>query len=100
MQCYDALWLQHTLLDLYKSGINSNLLNLIYEASRKANIAIKTPVGVSESREIEDQVMQGETLSSILCTNSMGKISDDCKIEPFKYRGKVPVPKLGFVDEC
>ena len=98
-QCYDALWLEHTLLDVHKSGIDSNLLNLIYEASRKAKIAVKSPVGVSEAKEIEDQVMQGETLSSILCTNTMDKISTDCPIKPFKYREKISIPKLGFVDD-
>ena len=84
---------------LKKSGIQSSLLNLIHEASKTANITVKTPVGVSASKKIEEQVMQGETLSSILCTNSMDKISTECKIKPFKYREKIVVPKLGFVDD-
>ena len=43
--------------------------------------------------------MQGENISSILCTNSIDKISKDCKISPFEYRGKKIVPKMGFVDD-
>ena len=49
-QAYDSLWLEHTLLDLYENKVESNLLNVIHESSRKASIAIKTPVGISESK--------------------------------------------------
>ena len=91
--------MMHFGLNLYNSGVNTYLLNLINEASKTANISIKTPAGVTESKDIHDQVMQGETLSSILCTNSMDKISKDSKIEPLKYRNKISIPKLGFVDD-
>ena len=43
--------------------------------------------------------MQGETLASVLCTNTMDTISKDCKIDPYKYRDSVDIPKLGFVDD-
>ena len=43
--------------------------------------------------------MQGETLSSILCTCTIDKISNECDIENYKYRDSVKVPKLGFVDD-
>ena len=84
--CYDALWVEHTLLDLHSNGVDSNLLNLVYEGSKSASIKIKTPVGTSDSKEITDQVMQGETVSSILCTSTVDKISKDNKIKEYKYR--------------
>ena len=43
--------------------------------------------------------MQGKRLSSILCTSTVDTVSKTCKIEPFKYRNKVEIPKLGFVDD-
>ena len=49
--------------------------------------------------EVEELVMQGESISSILCTSSMDKISQECKKEPYKYRNEVEIPKLGFVDD-
>ena len=98
-QCFDSLWVEKTLLDLYKKDIKDNTLNLIYEASKNANIQIKTPVGISKKQSIKSIVMQGETLSSILCTCTIDTISNECDIENYKYRDSVGVPKLGFVDD-
>ena len=71
----------------------------MHEMSRKAYIHMKTPVGVAESKEIEDTIMQGESVSSILCTNSMDKISKDCPLKTYVYRENIKVPKMGFVDD-
>ena len=98
-QCYDSLWVERCLLDMYENGVTSNLLNLVYELSKKAKITIKTPVGDSDEGEIDDIIMQGETLSGIICTNSMDKVSKDCDIEPLKYKEIVNIPKLGYVDD-
>ena len=73
-QCFDSLWPEKTLLDLYHTGVESNLLNLLYELSKNARISIKTPVGNSDEGDINDVIMQGETLSSILCTTTMAKM--------------------------
>ena len=82
-----------------KNGIKNDLLNLIYESSKSVNISIKTPVGNSEESEVEDIVMQGESISSIMCTNSMDVVSKDCKETLYKYREELDIPKLGYVDD-
>ena len=87
-QCYDSLWVPRTLLDLYNNNVQSNAINIIDELAKESNIAIKTPVGITEKARIKGNIMQGENISSILCTNSIDKISKDCKISPFEYRGK------------
>ena len=43
--------------------------------------------------------MQGETINSILCKNSVDKISMDSKIKPFEYRKKPMIPQMSFVDD-
>ena len=48
---------------------------------------------------VEDIIMQGETISSILCTNSMDVMSKDCQLKPHIYRKEVEIPKMGFVDD-
>ena len=98
-QCFDSLWTSKTLTDLYSNGVKSNLLNLLNELSRDANVVIKTPVGNTEKGQIEDTIIQGETLSSILCTSSMDKMAKDSKVETLKYREDVSIPKMGFVDD-
>ena len=98
-QCFDSLWTNKTLLDLYSNGVQSHLLNLIHELSKSANIVIKTPVGNSEEGVIEDTIMQGENLSSILCTSTMDKMSKDSGAKLLKYRGEVDILKMGFCDD-
>ena len=98
-QCFDSLWTEMTLTDLFSNGVQSNILNLIHELSKSASIVIKTPVGETEKGDIEDIIMQGETLSSILCTSTMDTMAKDSKAETIKYRNEVSIPKLRFVDD-
>ena len=95
-QCFDSLWTTRTLTDLYSNGVHTNILNLINELSKSANIVIKTPVGNTEKGPIEDTIMQGENLSSILCTSTMDKMSKDSKAKLLKYRGEIEILKMGF----
>ena len=63
--CFNSLWTDQTIIDLHENGIETNLLNLIHELSKSANISIKTPVGITGKKTIENTSMQVETLSSI-----------------------------------
>ena len=60
---------------------------------------MKTPVGKSYNATVNNTIMQGETLSSILCTNSVDKIGKDCEIKPCEYRMKAIIPQMSFVDD-
>ena len=90
---------EKTLLDLSKNGVKNDILNLLHETSKTANIKIKTPVAITRSKEMEKLIMQGENVSSILCTSSMDTMSKECDKEPYKYRDEVDIPSLGFVDD-
>ena len=57
------------------SASKNNVLNLLHEASKTAEISIKTPVGPTEKKTIENIILQGETFSSILCTDTINRIS-------------------------
>ena len=59
---------------------------------------MKTPAGVSEKEETSDVIMQGESISSIICTTTVDKVSKDCKLKEYEYKNAVKIPKLGFVD--
>ena len=84
-QCFDSLWSQKTLIDLFHNGVQSHILNLINELSKSANIVIKTPVGNTDKGTIENTIMQGENLSGILCTSAMDKMSKDSKAKQLQY---------------
>ena len=43
--------------------------------------------------------MQGESISSVLCTSTIDKVSKDSPLDAFKYKDEVDIPKLGFVED-
>ena len=98
-QAYDSLWMEHSLLDLFNTGVKNNVINLLHKLNKKATIQIKTPVGISDKMEIKDIIMQGETISSIVCTTTVDKIDRDCKLPAYEYKSVVKIPKLSFVDD-
>ena len=44
-QCFDGLWLEECLNDLYENGLTSSNLNLLYEGNKECHLAINTPSG-------------------------------------------------------
>ena len=44
-QCFDSLWLQECLNDIYTKGLKDDKLVLLYNINTKVNVAVKTPVG-------------------------------------------------------
>ena len=59
-QCFDSMWLEDTINDLYEAGIEDDNLALIYKSNETNQIAVKTPSGMSERVEINRLVLQGE----------------------------------------
>ena len=47
-QCFDSLWLDECINDLYDAGIDDDKLALIYEANKVNNVAVTTPFGLSK----------------------------------------------------
>ena len=43
--------------------------------------------------------MQKESISSIVCTSIIDKVSRECKLPAYEYKNEVKIPKLGFVDD-
>jgi hypothetical protein len=41
-KCFDALWLQECIIDLYEAGLNNDKLPLLFLENRNAQIAVKT----------------------------------------------------------
>ena len=45
-QCFDSLWLEESVNDLWEAGVNDDKLALIAEANKSVKVAIKTPFGI------------------------------------------------------
>ena len=51
-KCFDTLWAQEAVNDLYELRVQNDKLLLVHKANEYASIAVKTPTGMSERADI------------------------------------------------
>ena len=83
-QCFDTLWLEECINDLYDTGVVDDNLALIYEANKNNKVAVKTPFGLTERVDIKKIVLQGEVFGPLQCSVQVDKISKEC-LQEEKY---------------
>ena len=44
-QCFDSMWLEECMNDLWNAGLRDDHLSLLYKANSQNQVAIKTPFG-------------------------------------------------------
>ena len=101
-QCFDSLWLEECLNDMYSGGLQDDKLNLLYEANSMVDITVRTPVGKTESGKIEKVVLQGDTFGPMLCSKQVDLFGKECLEEKkytYMYKGQVEIPPLSMVDD-
>ena len=101
-QCFDGMWLEETINDLFEAGLVNDNLNLVYKLNEKNQVAVVTPHGLSERVEIRRIIMQGENLSPLECSVQVDKYGKECMEQDkylFRYRDIIPVPPLSMVDD-
>ena len=101
-QCFDSMWLDETINDLYETGLKNNNLNLIYKLNENNKVAVITPHGLTDRVDINKIVMKGENLAPLECSVQVDTIGKECMFENtnlFFYRESIPVPPLSMVDD-
>ena len=101
-QCFDTLWMEECLNDLYESGVKDDKLALLHNMNNNVKIAVKTPVGKSKRENIFKVITQGDVFAPILCSNQVDTFGKECLVEgkySYVYRGEVDIPPLGMVDD-
>ena len=102
-QCFDALAVDICTNDLYILGVTNDHLNLFYECDSQSNIAVKTPLGLTDRVNVQKIVKQGEIVSSLKCTVTVDSIAEkheeNLNKHLFLYKEIVPVPPLTMVDD-
>ena len=99
-KCFDALWVQKCMNDVYETGFDNDKLPLLFAENQHAKIAVKTPTGISKRVSIRN--VQGTVWGSLLCTTSMVKLGKHVYEHEdllYKYKEKVSIPSLGMVDD-
>ena len=101
-QCFDGMWLDECINDLYEAGITDDSLALIYEANKNNQVAVKTPFGLTDRKYVNKIVLQGEVFGPLQCSVQVDSFGKECMLEKkhlYYYRGEVGVPPLAMVDD-
>ena len=86
-QCFDSLWLQECMNDIWDAGLKDNAFALLYNANSLVNIKVKTPVGKTEGGDITNVITQGDVFAPLLCSKQIDTIGQEC-LEEDKYTYK------------
>ena len=100
---FDGMDLQESVSDLYDSRLNDDHLAIIYEANINTKRRVKTPNGTTVEQNLEEHVLQWDTLSSTIASNQVDSIGKELLNENpnflYKYKTEVPVGVTGMVDD-
>ena len=55
--CFDSLWLQDCINDMYEAGLQNDKLSLLYLENLNAKVAVKTAKGTSRRIDIQHIIM-------------------------------------------
>ena len=102
-QCFDAMWLQETMNDLFEAGVQDDQLALLYEANSKVKVAVKTPSGLTKRVLMKEIILQGDVWGPIECSVSVDTFGKQCLEEDehlYYYKDKVPVPVLTMLEDA
>ena len=64
-KCFDALWLEEAVSDLYESGLTNDKLSLLYLENELCKVAVKMPAGITRRVEIPIIVLQGTVFGNL-----------------------------------
>ena len=63
---------------MYPGELQDDKFNLLYNANTTVNIAVRTPVGKTESGTIKNVVIQGDVVGPMLCSKQDDEICKEC----------------------
>ena len=75
-QCFDSLWAQSCINDLYRAGLKNNKLKVLYSENENAKVALKTQNGISERFNVKNSIMQGTVWGRLYCTTQMNYLGN------------------------
>ena len=81
---FDSEDLYDCLGEVYSSDIKGKLYRLIYNMNKNSKIKVKTPLGLTETKETGPLVAQGSVDGAVLSSNNSGKGINEEFNEPMK----------------
>ena len=66
VKCFDKLWLNDCLLEMYNLGYDPNTLKILYEMNKETDIIIRASVGNTENIQVKEVVKQDAIFGPIM----------------------------------
>ncbi len=100
-QCFDSVWLEEAINDLYHSGVRTRNLNITYEGNLSTQMCVENKLGKSNRESLHNIVMQGSVSGGTLCSNQLSKLCNQTYDEGivYMYADRIPIPSLAMVDD-
>ena len=101
-KCFDAMWSQETMNDLYDNGVKDEIFVLLSKMNERCRVSVKTPVGTTEEFELNNIEMQGTVPAPLKCASQMDGLGKKCysnKKYLYKYNESCCIPSLGMIDD-
>ena len=101
-KCFDSLWLQEIMNDLYEAGVDNDNFVLLYEENKNNLVAIKTAYGLTDRFTLDKIVMQGTVFGPLKCAvqmDKLGRLSYNRGSPLLLYKKTVEIPPLGMIDD-
>ena len=101
-KCFDAMWYQETMNDMWDVGIQDDKFALMAKMNKKCNIAVKTPAGISDRFIANEIEMQGTVVGPLKACVQVDTLGRDCYLYGeglFMYKGGVYLPPLSMCDD-
>ena len=73
-QCFDSLWIQEAMNDLYETGLNNDKFEVIYKENSEIKVCVKTPYGKTSIFTLKDVLLQGTVFPGLNCSLQMDKL--------------------------
>ena len=102
-QIFDSLKLRKCLISLINGGVANEEAIMIYNLNKEISMAVKNNDEVSKITKVVDVILQGDTMAPLLASLDLDTLVKDwiqvAGPALYKYRGSVPVPCLGMMDD-
>ena len=102
MTFFDSENIYDCMNELYNSKVTGKVYRLLFEMNRNVSIKVKTPVGMTESKEVDPLVSQESVEAALLSGNSIGKgiertFTDETK--EVKYTDELTLAPITYMDD-
>ena len=98
-KCFDQLWLEDGVAELWRNGMTASDAQLIYEMNKKSKVIIETPVGRTKSQEINNTVKQGTIFGPEICGKVTGRVNDINEKVITPYGPRIEIQCLVYLDD-